>query len=109
MMPDALAVSWRPGASNTNRTASGRKDRVGTGYWFRNAHELLLVGTRGNIPAPAMGTQFTSCIEAPVGEHSAKPELFLTMMEAYFPTLPKIELNAAARPGQAGMHGAMRP
>ena len=29
------------------------KNKVGTGYWFRNQHELLLVGTRGNIPAPA--------------------------------------------------------
>lgn len=68
------------------------KDRIGTGYWFRNKHELLLIGTRGNIPAPAMGTQWPSLIEAPVGKHSAKPECFLDMIDAYFPTLPKIEL-----------------
>ena len=29
------------------------KNRIGTGYWFRNKHEILLVGVRGNIPAPA--------------------------------------------------------
>lgn len=76
------------------------KDRVGTGYWFRNKHELLLIGTRGRIPAPAMGEQFPSVIDAPVGEHSAKPEIFYEIIEAYFPTLPKIELNArTARPG----------
>jgi N6-adenosine-specific RNA methylase IME4 len=69
------------------------KDRIGTGYWNRNKHELLLIGARGNIPAPAMGTQWPSAVEAPVGEHSAKPEKFLEMIEAYFPTLPKIELN----------------
>jgi N6-adenosine-specific RNA methylase IME4 len=69
------------------------KDRAGTGYWFRNQHEILLVGTRGKIPAPAPGTQWSSVIEAPVGEHSAKPEKFLELIEAYFPTLPKIELN----------------
>jgi N6-adenosine-specific RNA methylase IME4 len=69
------------------------KDRIGTGYWNRNKHEHLLVGTRGKIPAPAMGTQWPSLIEAPVGAHSAKPECFLEMIEAYFPTLPKIELN----------------
>jgi N6-adenosine-specific RNA methylase IME4 len=34
------------------------KDRIGTGYWNRNEHEPLLVGTRGNIPAPAPGTQW---------------------------------------------------
>ena len=74
---------------------------LGTGYWFRNAHELLLVGVKGNIPAPAMGTQEPSIIEAPVGKHSEKPEDFLQMIEDYFPTLPKIELNrrGPARPG----------
>jgi N6-adenosine-specific RNA methylase IME4 len=73
------------------------KDRIGTGYWFRNKHELLLVGVRGKIPAPAPGTQFASLIDAPVGEHSAKPDAFLEMIESYFPNLPKIELNARRR------------
>jgi N6-adenosine-specific RNA methylase IME4 len=31
------------------------KDRAGTGYWNRNQTEHLLVGTRGNVPAPAPG------------------------------------------------------
>ncbi|MCX5571464.1 MT-A70 family methyltransferase [Kaistia nematophila] len=76
------------------------KDRTGTGYWNRNKHELLLVGTRGDIPAPAMGEQWPSVIEAPVGAHSAKPEIFAELIEAYYPNLPKIELNARrARPG----------
>lgn len=69
------------------------KDRCGTGYWFRNQHELLLVGTKGKIPAPAAGTQWPSVIVAPVGRHSAKPEKFLEMIEDYYPTVPKIELN----------------
>ena len=34
------------------------KDRIGTGYWFRNKHEQLLVGVRGKPPAPAQGTQW---------------------------------------------------
>jgi N6-adenosine-specific RNA methylase IME4 len=32
------------------------------------------------------------------GEHSAKPECFLEMVEEYFPTLPKIELNRRGPP-----------
>ena len=28
------------------------------------------------------------------GEHLRKPDAFLEMLEAYFPTLPKIEFNA---------------
>ncbi|CAN7583178.1 MT-A70 family methyltransferase [Devosia sp. LjRoot16] len=69
-------------------------DGHGTGYWFWIDHEILLVGTRGNPPAPAPGTQWRSVIEAPVGRHSEKPEIFYELIEAYFPTLPKIELNA---------------
>lgn len=69
------------------------KDKIGTGYWGREKHELLLIGTRGNPPAPAMGTQCESLIIAPRGEHSAKPEIFLEIIEGYYPTLPKIELN----------------
>jgi N6-adenosine-specific RNA methylase IME4 len=78
------------------------KNRIGTGYWFRNQHELLLIGTRGHIPAPAMGTQVPSVIEAPAGRHSEKPAVFYEIIERYFPTLPKIELHArsaVARPG----------
>jgi N6-adenosine-specific RNA methylase IME4 len=33
-------------------------------------------------------------IRVPVGEHSAKPAVVYEMIEDYFPTLPKIELNA---------------
>ena len=73
------------------------KDRVGTGYWFRNQHELLLIGTRGDIPAPAPGTQWPSVVHAPVGRHSEKPAIFYELIEAYYPTLPKIELNARKR------------
>jgi N6-adenosine-specific RNA methylase IME4 len=33
------------------------KDRSGTGYWVLNTIEILLIGTRGNIPAPTPGEQ----------------------------------------------------
>lgn len=72
------------------------KDRPGTGYWFRNQHELLLVGVRGEVPAPAPGTQFPSVMEAPVGRHSEKPPAAAAMIEALFPTTPKLELFARA-------------
>jgi N6-adenosine-specific RNA methylase IME4 len=79
-----------------------RKPTIGLGYWNRSVHEVLLVGTRGNPPCPALGTQWESVIDAPRGDvHSAKPEVFLEMIEGYFPSLPKIELNrrGAARAG----------
>ena len=69
------------------------KDKIGLGYWSREKHEILLIGVKGKIDCPAPGTQWDSLISAPRGDHSAKPECFLEMIEAYFPTLPKIELN----------------
>ena len=74
------------------------KDRVGTGYWNRNQHEHLLVGVRGDVPAPAPGTQWASLIGAPVGPHSAKPEAFAEMIERFYPTLPKVELFCRGKP-----------
>jgi N6-adenosine-specific RNA methylase IME4 len=77
------------------------KDREGTGYWFRFRHEHLLLGTRGNVPCPAPGDQWDSVIEQPRGAHSEKPEAFCELIEAYFPSLPKIELNRRG-PARAG-------
>jgi N6-adenosine-specific RNA methylase IME4 len=96
MLPDALRVMEAWGFKYKSH-AVWAKDRIGTGYWFRNQHELLLVGTRGKIPAPAMGTQWPSLIDAPVGRHSEKPIKSYELIEHYFPTLPKIELNARNR------------
>jgi ParB/RepB/Spo0J family partition protein len=89
----------------------GDGDDVGTGYWFRNQHEVLLVGTRGKIPAPAPGTQWKSIVRAPCGKHSEKPKVFYELIEAYFPNLPKIELNCRgpARPGWAAWGNEATP
>ncbi len=106
MLPQALEVMaawgflykshavWR----KAERSAAGGRHSaglvLGTGYWFRNAHEILLVGTRGTVPAPAMGTQSPSLFDSPPLRHSQKPEEAYRLIEAYFPTLPRIELNA---------------
>ncbi len=92
MLRDALRVmeAWE---FEYKSHAIWDKVHVGTGYWFRNRHELLLVGTKGDIPAPAMGDQFASVITIARKEHSAKPEQFLELIEEYFPHIPKIELN----------------
>lgn len=70
---------------------------IDRGYWNRARHEILLVGTRGNVPAPAMGTQWESLVQSPRGEPSVKPDWAYEMIEEYFPNLPKIELNARRR------------
>jgi N6-adenosine-specific RNA methylase IME4 len=87
------------------------KDRAGTGYWFINQHEILLVGTKGNVVPPAPGTQWKSVIEAPVRGHSVKPDEAAEMIEAYFPNIPKIELNRRGppRPGWAAWGNEAEP
>lgn len=70
------------------------KDKISTGRWNRSKHELMLIGTVGSPPCPAPGTQWDSLQLAPKSEHSAKPDCFYEMLEEYFPTVVKIELNA---------------
>lgn len=100
MLPHALLVMAAWDFNYVSNYCWG-KDKIGPGYWSREKHELLLIGTRGNIPCPSPGTQLDSLLMAPRGSHSAKPEIFLEMIEGYFPHLPKIELNrrGPARPG----------
>jgi N6-adenosine-specific RNA methylase IME4/transcriptional regulator with XRE-family HTH domain len=90
-------------SSDPMRVARGQSTSalvLGTGYWFRSGHEILLLGTRGHVPAPAMGDQWPSVIDAPPSRHSEKPGVFAELIEDYFPTLPRIELFARrARPG----------
>lgn len=87
------------------RNAEGKRTYVevgpaGTGYWARDRAEILLIGTRGDFPAPAPGTQGESVWFAARGEHSEKPENAYLWIEKHWPSLPKIELNArAARAG----------
>lgn len=76
------------------------KNQIGTGYWFRNMHELLLIATRGEVPAPPPAWRVPSVFNEPVGKHSSKPPGFADLIEHWFPNLPKLELFArTAREG----------
>jgi N6-adenosine-specific RNA methylase IME4 len=108
MLLQALAVMEAWGFAYKSHFVWG-KDRIGTGYWSRNQHEVLLVGTRGNVPAPAPGTQFSSLVLAAVGFHSEKPTAFYELIERYFPHLPKIELFARRRRAGWRVWGAEAP
>ena len=60
------------------------KDKVGLGFWFRGAHEIVLVGIRGRPPrskfmVDGVDTRSTMCIPpsvffAPRTQHSEKPD-----------------------------------
>ncbi len=93
MMPEALDLLDTWGFEYKSHIC-WIKDRQGTGYWTRNKHELLLIGTKGKVPAPAMGTQPPSVIELPLGRHSEKPAFFADMISTLYPTTPKKEMFA---------------
>jgi hypothetical protein len=74
----------------------------GTGYYFRQQHEHLLVARRGEVPRPPPEKLCSSVIRAPrPGLHSAKPKIMYDIIERMYPGLRKIELFARgpARPG----------
>jgi N6-adenosine-specific RNA methylase IME4 len=72
------------------------KDKIGLGFWNRNQHELLLLGTRGRIQAPPPGLRRSSVIQAARRKHSQKPDEVYELVERYFPLLPRVELFARA-------------
>lgn len=57
--------------------------QTGTGLVFRNAHEVLLYGTRGDMPGPQHQPQ--SAFLFPRGRHSAKPPEIRTAIEKMYP------------------------
>ena len=76
------------------------KQQIGMGYYFRQQHELLLVATRGDIPAPAVEARESSVYRETRGPHSAKPEHYAALIECMYPGLQCIELfNRGGRAG----------
>lgn len=74
------------------------KPSIGTGQYVRQRHELLLVCRRGDHPAPNATLLPDSVIEAPRGEHSAKPEIFHEVIERMYPEATRIELFRRGAP-----------
>lgn len=70
------------------------KNSIGLGKFVRNKHEFLIVGTRGDFPAPPTDCIPESVIMFPKRGHSVKPPLH-EMMEKMTPGLTRrIELFA---------------
>lgn len=68
------------------------KEVIGMGYYFRQRHELLLVATRGSIPAPLPDRRVPSVFQSRRSLHSAKPEIVYEIIEGMYPELPKLEM-----------------
>jgi N6-adenosine-specific RNA methylase IME4 len=76
------------------------KNKIGTGHWARNQHELLYICRRGKFPCDKPALFPKSLIPGRVREHSRKPYWPAEIVEARFPGEAKLELFAReARPG----------
>jgi N6-adenosine-specific RNA methylase IME4 len=84
-MPRALAVieAWGFTFSTSAVWVKNRPGDFGTGYVFRNRHELLLYGTRGGMSAPQYAPE--SVFEFPTTGHSAKPPEIRAIIEKMYP------------------------
>ena len=70
------------------------KSRIGTGYWARNQHELVIVARRGRFPCLRPALFPTSIIPGKTRDHSRKPEWVQETVDARFPDARKLELFA---------------
>ncbi len=76
------------------------KPSVGTGFYFRNRHENLILAVRRSPPEPSPEDVLDSVIEAPRGRHSEKPAQVHEHIERMYPGWRKVELFAcSSRPG----------
>ena len=70
---------------------------MGTGFWFRGQHEILLLGKKGNIPIPEATNNLRSVYREQKKKHSRKPHYFYSLFEKLFPEYDKVEIFARNR------------
>ena len=77
------------------------KVKLGMGHWFRIQHELILLGTKGQVKPPAPELRCRSIIQAHFTRHSQKPEALYEVIEQLFPQSSYLELFARGKPREA--------
>jgi len=95
-----VAAAW---GFETKTVLTWVKDRFGTGEWLRGQTEHCLLAVRGR-PTVTLTNQST-VLEAPVRDHSRKPEEFYELVEALCPG-SKVELFARTPRRGWCQHGA---
>ncbi|MBF0375664.1 MAG: DNA methyltransferase [Alphaproteobacteria bacterium] len=97
MLPEALALmaawgaTYKTGGAWAKKTSTGKKIAFGTGYIFRSAAEVLLIGTWGE-PKP-LNHSTRNLWLSQVREHSRKPDDVRADLARLF-CGPRIELFA---------------
>jgi N6-adenosine-specific RNA methylase IME4 len=99
LLAEALSVIQAWGFS-FKTSAVWDKDVAGQGAYFRQAHEVLLLATKGNVPEVPYGARPPSVLKYPRGIHSRKPTELYQIIDAMYPELNKLELFCRGEPAQ---------
>jgi N6-adenosine-specific RNA methylase IME4 len=93
MLPEALQIlsAW---GFEYKTSAIWVKSGTGMGYYFRQDHEILLIGTRGRPGVPEPRDRQSSVIQADKSRHSEKPQVFYEIIERMYPASTRVELFA---------------
>lgn len=70
------------------------KDRIGTGFWARNRHEIVLIGKRGKFSCPRPAPFADSVIIGQQREHSRKPDALQDQIDLAWPDARRLEMFA---------------
>ena len=71
------------------------KQRIATGYWIRNRHEIVLLCKRGRFPRPDGKAPFPdSVLDGEQREHSRKPIGLKDHIDDLWPQARRVELFA---------------
>ena len=84
-----VMVSW---GFKYKTNAIWDKEKIGMGYWFRGQHEMLLVGTRGQVSPPEQAQRVSSVFREARGLHSKKPDGIRAMICDWFPNAKRLEM-----------------
>jgi N6-adenosine-specific RNA methylase IME4 len=61
------------------------KQKIGMGYYFRQQHEILLIGSKGDIPTPEPANRPASIFSYPRNKHSEKPIEVYDIITSMYP------------------------
>lgn len=98
-LPDAIDVLKAWGFTYRGYYVWG-KSQMGLGQYFRNATEVMLLGTRGKMPVDCKNQQNWNLL--PRQEHSKKPEELYPLIERMYRNRTYLELFARKRPTNKG-------
>lgn len=99
LLSDALEVikAW---GFQFKTSAVWDKGSAGQGAYFRMAHEVLMIATRGKVPEVPYEARPGSVFKYPRTGHSSKPLELYEVIDSMYPELKKIELFCRGEPAQ---------